>query len=130
MGMNSQTLDIKKFNISPDDLQKLLSCSELVSLKELLIGGLYSDGEDPWNAYNLKWVNHAMEAHLPDLEVFEWSSHDYGCDTVWLRPFGSFKGLTKLRRLTVDYHILKMESRGIQQEPVHLTRPHERLPRR
>jgi hypothetical protein len=128
-------LEIKKFSISPDGLRTLISRPGLAGLKNLLVGGFYSDSGDPWDRYNLEQINQAIETHLPNLERLEWSQHDYNYDMVSLTSFGSFNGLTQLRKLKFDYNLLEMEmvpATGVfsawMNEQLQLTQPYDYLP--
>ncbi|KAF2029380.1 hypothetical protein EK21DRAFT_89797 [Setomelanomma holmii] len=47
-----------------------------------------------------------MAKNLPELQELVWSKNRLGSNKLGLKPFGSFRGLSKLRKLAVDLELI------------------------
>jgi hypothetical protein len=105
---------MKHAYFDPTTLEEILSFSELDNIKEFKIGALNIGYHEEWDSPDLRRMTQVIEAHLPDQEILHWTRHDWDRENGEPKGFGSFKGLSKLRELKVDVHLLRTGDPGSQ----------------
>lgn len=128
-GAKLHTLEIDQVNLDLPWFAITLSEPDFSALKQLIVSGVGWNWEHgPWNEYDFRHLSDAITAHLPDLERLEWTYNELDREWGLLKPFGSFKALSKLKHLAVDYELITSQSHGHDHYPDHLVNPHAFLP--
>lgn len=133
-GPNLRTLEIKDVPFNPYWFEAAIARPELAGITELIVYGQDSELRDKdwtpgdreaqgWHDYSYNRISEAIQQHLPRLEVFAWSSQSPGPRRAVYYSLGSFKGLSKLRSLKVDFDLIRQ-----RKDCVHIEQAHEFLP--
>lgn len=100
-------VEIRQARLNSTWFELAIASRQLNNLRELKISDVGDvDCRLPWVEYDFSRTNDLLVTHLPDLQVFEWSHHDYEREFSRIHPFGSFQAMSELKELTLDYELL------------------------